>query len=223
MGAQEVVQVVSIIILLGAPGAGKGTQAVRLSEAHGLPHVSTGDLFRANLKQGTPLGARAKEYMESGKLVPDEVVLDMLFDRVAQGDCRDGYVLDGFPRTLPQAEAFEERLGKEARPTVLDLEVEDETIVQRAAGRLLCENGHIFHKDFRPPARAGICDECGCELFQRKDDAPEVVRERLRVYHEETAPLVAFYEERGVLRRVDGERSPDEVQEALLDQIAGGV
>jgi adenylate kinase len=213
---------VRIVILLGGPGAGKGTQAVRLSETLGLPHVSTGDLFRANLGQGTELGRRAKGFMESGELVPDELVLDMLFDRVGAPDCADGYLLDGFPRTLPQAQALEERLGGVDGVCAVDLRVSDETIVARISGRLSCpECGRMFHRVSAPPATEGRCDGCGTELVQRPDDAADVVRERLRVYHEQTAPLVDFYSERGVLTGIDAERTPDEVF-ADLQRLLGG-
>lgn len=211
----------SVIVLLGAPGAGKGTQAVRLSERCSLPHVATGDLFRAHLKEGTELGHRAKRFMESGKLVPDEIVLDMLFDRVQQLDCAEGYLLDGFPRTLAQARALDERLGEEDRLQVLDLEVPDEAIVERAAGRLLCRDcGAIYHVDHSPPKREGECDACSGELYQRDDDSPEVVRERLEVYHAQTEPVVRHYDDKGVLQKVDGDRSPDAVERALLAAIS---
>ncbi|MBM3976046.1 MAG: adenylate kinase [Planctomycetes bacterium] len=205
-----------VIILLGAPGAGKGTQAVRLAAARGLPHVSTGDLFRENLKLETPLGKQAKGYMESGWLVPDELVLDMLFARVARPDCVRGYVLDGFPRTLPQAQAFGERLGR-IEPIVIDFVVRDATIVERAAGRLTCKAcGNIQHARFAPPRVAGKCDRCSAELVQRPDDAPAVVTERLRVYHEQTQPLVGYYQTAGVLRELDGEQSPEAVFRSLM-------
>lgn len=211
----------TVVILLGAPGAGKGTQAKRLAAACKLPHVSTGDLFRENLKAETELGLRAKEYMESGRLVPDELVLDMLFDRVAKDDCRSGYILDGFPRTRAQAEALEARLGGDASVIAPNLEVADDTIIRRAAGRLVCKGcGHIQHLSASPPKVAGVCDECGGQLEQRKDDAPEVVAERLKVYYRETAPLVEFYRQRGVLVPVDGERAPDEVFEDLVGLLS---
>ena len=201
-----------VVILLGAPGAGKGTQALRLADHVGLPHVSTGDLFREHRSQGTDLGREAQTFMDKGELVPDSLVLDMLFDRVGRPDCERGYLLDGFPRTVPQAEALEERLGDGARPCVLRLVVSDETILERAAGRLLCRGcSHIHHRTFSPPAAPGVCDSCGGELYQRADDAVDVVRERLRVYHEQTAPLARWYEARGLLENVDGERTPDEV------------
>ena len=209
----------SVVILLGAPGAGKGTQASQLSEDLSLPHVATGDLFRMHLKNGTTFGTTAKSYMEAGKLVPDEVVLDMLFDRVGEADCADGYLLDGFPRTLPQAEALDARLDG-VNLLVLNLEVSDEAIVGRAAGRLLCKSCNaIYHKETKPPAIEGVCDRCGGELYQRKDDAPEVVRERLGVYHKQTRPLVDHYAAKGVLQNIDGERDPAEVRESLLNEI----
>ncbi|MFT5289736.1 MAG: adenylate kinase [Planctomycetota bacterium] len=201
-----------IIVLLGAPGAGKGTQAARLSAACGIPHVSTGDLFRANLKQGTALGEKARGFMDQGLLVPDELVLDMLFDRVSAEDCASGYLLDGFPRTLPQAEALDGRLGDASGVQAVNLEVEEETIVLRASGRLLCHGcDTIAHRKFKPPAKEGVCDFCGGELYQRDDDKPDVVRERLRVYHDQTAPLVGYYQSKGILSAINGERTPDEV------------
>ena len=203
---------VKVVILLGAPGAGKGTQASRLATSSGLPHVSTGDLFRKHQSEGTELGRRAKQYMDAGRLVPDELVLDMLFERVAQPDCAEGYLLDGFPRTDGQARSLDERLGDDARPEVYELVVSDDTIVRRVSGRLVCSKcGSVQHAEFAPPREKGRCDACGGELVQRPDDRSEVVRERLRVYHEQTAPLVRFYEERGILRKVDGERAPDAV------------
>ena len=205
------------IVIMGAPGSGKGTQAERLCRDHSMPHVSTGDLFRENLSKGTPLGQKAKGYMDAGQLVPDELVLDMLFDRVSKDDCKGGYLLDGFPRTLGQAQALSERLGDESNLTVIDVAVQDETVVERITGRLVCQNcGHIHHRTFSPPAKEGVCDSCGSEaLGQRDDDREEVVRERLRVYHEQTAPLVDYYGSRGLLRSVDGEQKPDEVYAAI--------
>ena len=205
-----------ITILLGAPGAGKGTQAVRFCEARALPHISTGDLFRANLKEATPIGLKAKGYMDAGNLVPDEIVLDMLIERVAAPDCREGYLLDGFPRTLEQARALDARVAEGDTLRVVNIEVSDATIVERASGRLLCRTcGNIQHKTFSPPKVEGVCDADGGELYQRKDDAPEVVQERLRVYHEQTAPLVDYYTAKGSLKTIDGEKTPDEVFTAL--------
>jgi adenylate kinase len=209
-----------IVILLGAPGAGKGTQAARLSRARGLPHVSTGDLLRDNLKRGTPLGQEARGYMDQGQLVPDELVLGMLAERVAAPDTAGGYVLDGFPRTEVQARALEQRLEGDYRVVVVDLQVSDEAIVARAAGRISCKQcGRVYHVENAPPREAGRCDACGSELVQRSDDAAPVVRERLRVYHEKTAPLVRFYRERGVLSELDGEQSPDAVFAQLQELV----
>lgn len=212
----------TVIILLGAPGAGKGTQAVRLAADQQLPHVSTGDLFRENLKHETELGQRAKEFMNAGKLVPDELVLEMLFDRVAKDDCANGYLLDGFPRTLPQAEALTEKLeGAAERVIAVNFEVGDDTIVQRASGRLLCKScGNIQHLEFSPPKAEGVCDACGGELYQRDDDRPEVVKERLRVYHEQTEPLVRYYADRNLLKSVNGEQAPDAVYADLVGAVA---
>src|SRR5262245_54589276 len=178
-----------VVILLGAPGAGKGTQAARLAQARGLPHVSTGDLLRDHVKRGTELGAKAKGCMDRGEYVPDDLVLDMLATRVAAPDCRAGYVLDGFPRTDVQARALEKRLEGAGQLLVINLEVSDESIVERAAGRLSCRQcGRVYHATYTPPRQAGKCDACGGELYQRSDDAAPVVRERLRVYREKTAP-----------------------------------
>lgn len=212
-----------VLVLLGPPGSGKGTQAVRLAAECGLPHISTGDLFRSNVKGGTELGAKAKEFMNAGKLVPDSLVLDMLFDRVGNPDCGDGYILDGFPRTLPQAEAYGEQLPGGTALSVLDLRVDDEILVERAAGRLSCKScGHIHHATFSPPKQEGVCDACGTAGLERRvDDAPDVVRQRLAVYHEQTAPLTRFYEEQGVLTVIDGERTPDEVFQQLLGAVRG--
>jgi adenylate kinase len=210
-----------VVILLGAPGAGKGTQAANLSTSLGLAHIATGDLFRENLKNNTVLGEKARGFMNSGRLVPDALVLEMLFDRVAQPDCKSGYLLDGFPRTLPQAVALEAALGANTDVQVLNLEVSEESILSRATGRLLCRGcTAIYHRSFRPPVTSGVCDECGGELFQREDDQEVVVRERLNVYHTETAPLVEFYSKRNLLVGVNGEQTPDRVTEVLMSALA---
>jgi adenylate kinase len=213
-----------VVILLGAPGAGKGTQAARLAQSRSLPHVSTGDLLRDHNARATPLGLQAKAFMDKGELVPDALVLEMLAARVDAPDCREGYVLDGFPRTEVQARALEQRLKPSDKVVVADLEVEDETIVERASGRLSCRKcGRIYHLKNAPPRQAGKCDACGGELYQRSDDAAPVVRERLRVYHEKTAPLVRFYRERGLLTALDGEQAPDAVFTDLVALIPGKV
>ena len=209
-----------VVILLGPPGSGKGTQAVRLTKELGIPHISTGDLFRENISKNTELGQRAKTFMDAGKLVPDEVVLDMLFDRVARPDCAKGYLLDGFPRTLPQAESFNKHLAPGTELIVIDLEVPDDIIVKRAAGRLTCKDcGNVHNRYFSPPLQEGKCDKCSGELIQRPDDKAEVVQKRLRVYHSQTKPLVAYYDKKGVLQRFDGTKSPDEVFKDVMAKL----
>lgn len=202
----------SVVIILGPPGAGKGTQAMRLAKELGLPHVSTGDLFRENISKNTPLGELAKTYSDAGKLVPDEVVIDMLFSRVAAADCANGYMLDGFPRTVAQAEALSGRLDSDWNTRAVQLDVQDEVLVERVVGRLLCRDcGNIHHETFSPPATDGSCDACSGELYKRTDDTAETVLERLAVYHGETSPLISYYSERSALEVVDGARAPEEV------------
>lgn len=209
-----------VVILLGPPGSGKGTQAVRLTKELGIPHISTGDLFRENIGKNTELGKRAKTYMDAGKLVPDELVLDMLFDRVSRPDCVNGYLLDGFPRTLPQAEAFGKQVGSNTKLVVLNLDVPDDIIIKRAEGRLTCKAcGNIHNRYFSPPSKEGLCDKCGADLIQRSDDRREVVEERLRVYHAQTKPLIEYYSKKGLLSTVDGTKSPDEVYQALMSKL----
>jgi adenylate kinase len=213
---------VKVVILLGPPGSGKGTQAVRLTKELDIPHISTGDLFRENISKDTELGRRAKSYINAGKLVPDEVVLDMLFDRILKPDAQNGYLLDGFPRTVPQAEAFDKNLKSNINLSVIDLEVPDEIIFKRATGRLTCQScGNIHNRYFSPPIKEGCCNQCGGELVQRSDDKAEVVQERLRVYHEQTQPLVDYYSRKGLLRRVDGTKSPNEVYESIKSALEG--
>ncbi|MBQ7582955.1 MAG: adenylate kinase, partial [Lachnospiraceae bacterium] len=202
------------IIMLGAPGAGKGTQAIQIAEKYGIPHVSTGDLFRHNISNNTDLGKEAKSYMDAGKLVPDELTVRMLFDRVAKEDCANGYVLDGFPRTIRQAEVLEEELKKrdDGIDFAIDVEVPDENIVNRMGGRRACPKcGATYHVVHVPPKKEGICDQCGSELVLRDDDAPETVKKRLGVYHEQTQPLIDFYKERKVLHEVDGTNDKQKV------------
>ena len=206
------------IIMLGAPGAGKGTQAKMIAEKYGLPHISTGDIFRANIKNGTELGKEAKEYMDKGLLVPDELTVRLLLDRVAQDDCKNGYVLDGFPRTIPQAEVLDEKLSElgERVDYAINVDVPDENIVNRMSGRRACLNcGATYHIVSIPPKKEGICDVCGSELVLRDDDRPETVQNRLKVYHEQTQPLIDFYEKKGVLRSVDGTLPMEEVFTAI--------
>ena len=200
------------LILLGPPGAGKGTQAERLREDFGLPHISTGDMLRAQVAEGTELGARRKRYMDAGELVPDEVIIGMIIDRIGGDDARDGFLLDGFPRNEEQADALGEALqGLERRLTAaLLIEVPDEEVVRRLAGRRVCVKNpsHIYHVEFDPPKHEGVCDQDGSRLVQREDDAEETIRRRLEVYHSQTAPLIDYYDRAGLLRRFDGARSP---------------
>lgn len=201
-----------VIILLGPPASGKGTQAKKLAKELNIPHISTGDILRENVAKDTNLGHRAKNYMDRGQLVPDELVLDMLFARVAQPDAENGYVLDGFPRTIPQAEALDDRLGNKVQIQVLNLKVKDETLIKRTAGRLSCPKcGMIHNQFFSPPRNDNKCDNCSCELTQRPDDKVEVVKERLKAYHAQTAPLITFYKNKGLETDIDGEQSPDQV------------
>lgn len=206
------------IIMLGAPGAGKGTQAKMIAEKYGLPHISTGDIFRANIKNGTELGKEAKEYMDKGLLVPDELTVRLLLDRVAQDDCKNGYVLDGFPRTIPQAEVLDDKLSElgEKVDYAINVDVPDENIVNRMSGRRACLNcGATYHIVSIPPKKEGICDVCASALVLRDDDRPETVQNRLKVYHDQTQPLIDFYEKKGVLRSVDGTLPMEEVFTAI--------
>lgn len=206
------------IIMLGAPGAGKGTQAKMIAERYGVPHVSTGDMFRANIKNGTALGAEAKKYMDAGELVPDELTVRILLDRVAKDDCKNGYVLDGFPRTIPQAKVLDEALEKlgEQVDYAIDVDVPDENIVRRMSGRRACLScGATYHIEHVPPKTADVCDQCGAALVLRDDDKPETVKNRLSVYHGQTQPLIAYYAEKGILRTVDGTLPMEEVFAAI--------
>ncbi len=202
------------IIMLGAPGAGKGTQAKKIAEKYKIPHISTGDIFRANIKQGTELGKKAKTFMDQGLLVPDELTCDLVVDRIGQADAANGYVLDGFPRTIPQAECLTEALAKlgSAIDYAIDVDVPDSAIVTRMGGRRAClKCGATYHVQFAPPAKEGICDTCGEQLVLRDDDKPETVQKRLDVYHAQTQPLIEYYQGKGVLRTVDGTKDLDEV------------
>lgn len=208
------------IIMLGAPGAGKGTQAKMIADKYKIPHISTGDIFRMNIKNGTELGMEAKKYMDQGLLVPDELTVRILLDRVAKEDCKDGYVLDGFPRTIPQAEVLEDALNKlgDKIDYAVDVEVPDENIIRRMGGRRACLScGATYHIEHVPPKKEGICDQCGQPLVLRDDDKPETVKNRLRVYQEQTQPLIDFYTERKVLRTVDGTQDMQDVFHAIVE------
>ena len=208
------------IIMLGAPGAGKGTQAKMIAEKYRVPHVSTGDIFRANIKNGTELGMEAKKYMDQGLLVPDELTVKILLDRVAQPDCADGYVLDGFPRNIPQAEVLDKALSElgEKIDYAIDVDVPDENIVRRMSGRRACLScGATYHIEHIPPKKEGICDKCGQPLVLRDDDKPETVQNRLKVYHEQTQPLIDFYTAKGVLRTGDGTESMEDVFASIVE------
>jgi adenylate kinase len=211
------------LVLLGPPGAGKGTQAARLASRGGTPHIATGDIFRANVAEGTRLGRRAQRYMDRGDLVPDEIVIAMVMQRLAEPDCQDGFLLDGFPRSAGQAEALEEAIGRlERRLTaVLCIEAPDDEIIRRLSGRRTCvKSGHVYNIHTDPPKHDEVCDQDGSRLVQRDDDREATVRKRLDVYHRQTAPLVEFYDERGLLRRFDGTRSPTEVHDHIRATIA---
>lgn len=211
------------IIMLGAPGAGKGTQAKMIAEKYGIPHISTGDIFRANIRNATELGMEAKKYMDEGKLVPDELTVKILLDRVAQDDCKNGYVLDGFPRTIPQAEVLTSALEKmnDAVDFAIDVNVPDENIVNRMSGRRACLTcGATYHIVHIPPKQEGICDKCGSALVLRDDDKPETVLNRLKVYHDQTQPLIDYYTEKGILKTVDGTKDMQEVFEQIVSILS---
>ena len=210
------------IIMLGAPGAGKGTQAKMIAAKYQIPHISTGDIFRANIKNGTELGMEAKKYMDQGQLVPDELTVKILLDRVAQPDCSEGYVLDGFPRTIPQAEVLDNALNKlgDSIDFAIDVDVPDENIVRRMSGRRACLScGATYHIEHIPPKQEGVCATCGQPLVLRDDDKPETVLKRLQVYHEQTQPLIDFYTKKGVLRSVDGTVDMNDVFEAIVNVL----
>ena len=205
------------LVLLGAPGAGKGTHATHLSDDYGIPHISTGDIFRANLKAETPLGLKAKEYMDKGLLVPDELTVDLVMDRISQEDCVNGYILDGFPRTLNQAAALDAKVAIDA---AVDVEVPDEDIVKRMAGRRVCPTcGEPYHTEWKVPQKEGICDRCGSELIIRKDDEPETALKCLTVYHDQTQPLIDHYGKQDKLVAVDGTLSVEEVTNAIIAKL----
>lgn len=206
--------------MLGAPGAGKGTQAKMIAEKYSIPHISTGDIFRSNIKNGTELGKKAKAYMDQGLLVPDELTCDLVVDRINQDDCKKGYILDGFPRTIPQAKALTAALEKRNTSIdyAIDVEVPDENIVNRMGGRRACIGcGATYHVTYNPPKTENVCDACGEALILREDDKPETVQKRLTVYHEQTQPLIDYYKEAGVLKVIDGTVDMKDVFAAITD------
>jgi len=210
------------LILLGPPGAGKGTQAERLQEDFPLAYIATGDMLRAAVAEGSELGKQAEQHMKAGDLVPDEIIIGVILEKVSHDDARDGFLLDGFPRSIGQAEALDEAIEKLGRKltAVLLIEAPDEDIVRRLSGRRVSKSGRVYHVEFDPPKHEGRCDIDGSALIQREDDKPETIRKRLRVYHDQTHPLIAFYEDRGLLRRFDGTRSPTDVRDHIRATIA---
>jgi adenylate kinase len=214
------------LVLVGAPGAGKGTQAKYISRYYRIPQISTGEIFRANLAAQTELGREAKRYMDAGDLVPDAVTIGIVRARLSEEDARDGFLLDGFPRTVPQAQALNAMLDELGTPleVVLELQVDDEEVVRRLSGRRTCRScGHVWHVEFDPPAKEGVCDACGGELFQRDDDLPETIRRRLEVYNEQTAPLVSFYEDMGLLRSITAQGTVDDVTRRAIESLESAV
>ena len=208
------------IIMLGAPGAGKGTQAKKIAEKYQIPHISTGDIFRANIKGGTELGMKAKTFMDQGMLVPDEITIGMLMDRIGQEDCANGYVLDGFPRTIPQAESLTKALAERGEKVdyAINVDVPDENIINRMSGRRACLGcGATYHIKFNPPVKEGVCDTCGQELVLRDDDRPETVKKRQDVYHQQTQPLIDYYKNAEVLAEVDGTQPMDAVFQGIVE------
>jgi adenylate kinase len=211
------------LILLGPPGSGKGTQGERLQADLRLPYYATGDILRAEVREGTELGREAKQYMDRGDLVPDEVIIGMISERVESHEAADGFILDGFPRTIPQAEALDQALERRGRSltAALLIDAPGDEVIRRLSGRRICvQNGHVYHMEFDPPKKDEVCDQDGSRLIQRDDDKPETVRKRLAVYHEQTEPLVDWYEGKDVLRRFDGRRSPDEVHDRIRATLA---
>jgi len=210
------------LVILGPPGGGKGTLAARLAEHLGVPHISTGDMLRAEVANSSPLGSRAQTFMNSGELVPDEIVVEMTRRRLAEPDATEGWILDGFPRELSQAQALEKQLGSSGPEAVVALEVPDEEVYVRVAGRRTCPNGHVYNVKRNPPKSPGVCDVDGLSLQQREDASEDVVAERLEIYERETIPVLDYYANRGILHRVDGTGEPDEVYERALSELESG-
>jgi len=212
------------VVFLGPPGAGKGTQALKVSEFFGFPHISTGDMFRKAASEGSPLGLKAKSFMDKGDLIPDEVVTGVVIDRIAEEDCGSGFILDGFPRTMPQAVELDKALGEsgDKLDIVINIDVDRSELVRRLTGRRMCTScGSSFHVTFNPPAREGFCDSCGSELFQRADDSEESVVNRLKIYDEQTEPLIEYYGQENILKTIDGGRSIDEVSDSISEFLNG--
>ena len=209
------------MILMGPPGAGKGTQAAKLSETLEIPHISTGDIFRSNIKEGTPFGKLVKSYIDAGKLVPDDVTVGIVEDRIQRPDCQKGFIMDGFPRTIPQAEKFDEMLNKidSGVELVINIDVPDSVIVERMSGRRMCSCGRTYHVENNPPKTEGICDACGSNLYIRDDDRKETVLARLETYHEQTSPLINYYQDKGLLKNVDGTKPIRETTQEIIDII----
>lgn len=210
-----------ILILLGAPGSGKGTQAGRISDTYGIPHISTGDIFRKNIKDGTELGRKAKEYIDKGLLVPDEVTNGIVKDRLAEADCKKGFILDGYPRTTAQAEMLDSVLKGLGVKTdaALNIKVSDEDVIHRLSGRSMCRCGETYHTDYKPPQKEGVCDKCGQKLYVRDDDRPETVGERLKEYYKKTSHIIDYYKKEGILIDIDGTPLPDKVTELIMDVL----
>lgn len=210
------------VVLIGPPGAGKGTQAADIVKEYGIPHIATGDMFREAVAKGTELGKKAKEYMNAGQLVPDEVTIGIVRERLSQDDCKKGFLLDGFPRTLVQAQALDELLGAMGKKVevVLNIQVPFEVLVERMTGRLLCKTcNSVYHRVYNPPKQVGVCDRCGGALTQRDDDREETAKKRLTVYMEETDPVLGYYAEKGVLKNIDGNKSMDEVKRQIKEVL----
>lgn len=210
-----------ILILLGAPGSGKGTQAGRISDMYSIPHISTGDIFRKNIKEGTELGRKAKEYIDKGLLVPDAVTNGIVEDRLADEDCAKGFILDGYPRTNAQAQMLDsvlKRLGLKA-DAALNIKVPDKAVIHRLSGRSMCRCGETYHVDYKPPKKEGVCDKCGQDLYVRDDDKPETVGERLKEYYRKTSPIIDYYDKAGILIDIDGTPMPDKVTESIMEVL----